>query len=70
MDQTGFRLHTLDREGQVIDGGVFEATNDFVAKFANVNGSGSGSANELFARPILRMGVPLAARARAGAPWR
>ncbi|MCC6917842.1 MAG: 2-oxoacid:acceptor oxidoreductase subunit alpha [Alphaproteobacteria bacterium] len=39
-----------------------EATNDFVVKFANVNGSGSASANELFARSILRMGVPLAAR--------
>ena len=33
--------------------------NDFVVKFANVNGSGSASANELFARAILRMGVPV-----------
>ncbi|HTQ13786.1 MAG TPA: 2-oxoacid:acceptor oxidoreductase subunit alpha [Rhizomicrobium sp.] len=39
-----------------------EATNDFVVKFANVNGSGSASANELFARSILRMGVPVASR--------
>ena len=39
-----------------------EATNDFVIKFANVNGSGSASANELFARSILRMGVPVAPR--------
>ncbi len=39
-----------------------EATNDFVIKFANVNGSGSASANELFARSILRMGVPIATR--------
>ncbi len=38
------------------------ATNDFVVKFANVNGSGSASANELFARTILRMGVPVASR--------
>ena len=38
------------------------AVNDFVVKFANVNGSGSASANELFARSILRMGVPVAAR--------
>src|SRR4051812_28638888 len=38
------------------------ATNDFVIKFANVNGSGSASANELFARSILRMGVPVAPR--------
>ncbi len=39
-----------------------EATNDFVIKFANVNGSGSASANELFARAILRMGVPVSPR--------
>jgi 2-oxoglutarate ferredoxin oxidoreductase subunit alpha len=39
-----------------------EAVNDFVIKFANVNGSGSASANELFARAILRMGVPIATR--------
>ncbi len=38
------------------------ATNDFVIKFANVNGSGSASANELFARAILRMGVPVSPR--------
>src|SRR5438270_1610342 len=36
--------------------------NDFVIKFANVNGSGSASANGLFARAILRMGVPVSAR--------
>src|SRR5512143_349456 len=39
-----------------------EATNDFVVKFANVNGSGSASANELFARAVLRMGVPVSPR--------
>jgi 2-oxoglutarate ferredoxin oxidoreductase subunit alpha len=38
------------------------ATNDFVVKFANVNGSGSASANGLFAKVILKMGVPVAAR--------
>jgi 2-oxoglutarate ferredoxin oxidoreductase subunit alpha len=38
------------------------AVNDFVVKFANVNGSGSASANSLFAKAILRMGVPVAAR--------
>ncbi|WP_337188307.1 2-oxoacid:acceptor oxidoreductase subunit alpha [Phenylobacterium sp.] len=36
--------------------------NDFVVKFANVNGSGSASANGLFARAVMRMGVPVAAR--------
>ena len=39
-----------------------ERTNDFVIKFANVNGSGSASANELFAKAILRMGVPVSPR--------
>ena len=39
-----------------------EAINDCVIKFANVNGSGSASANELFARSILRMGVPVSPR--------
>ena len=39
-----------------------EATNDFVVKFANVNGSGSASANELFARAFMRMGIPVSPR--------
>jgi 2-oxoglutarate ferredoxin oxidoreductase subunit alpha len=39
-----------------------EAINDFVIRFANVNGSGSASANEMFARAIMRMGVPVAPR--------
>src|SRR5258708_21424309 len=38
------------------------SVNDFVVRFANVNGSGSASANELFARAVLRMGVPVAPR--------
>jgi len=38
------------------------STNDFVVKFANVNGSGSASANLLFAKSVLRMGVPVATR--------
>jgi 2-oxoglutarate/2-oxoacid ferredoxin oxidoreductase subunit alpha len=39
-----------------------QSVNDFVIRFANVNGSGSASANLLFARSILRMGVPIAPR--------
>ena len=35
-----------------------EAINDFVIKFANVNGSGSASANELFSKAVMRMGAP------------
>ena len=38
------------------------SVNDFVVRFANVNGSGSASANELFGRAILRMGVPISPR--------
>ncbi|MDE2369946.1 MAG: 2-oxoacid:acceptor oxidoreductase subunit alpha [Burkholderiales bacterium] len=39
-----------------------EAVNDFVVKFANINGSGSASANELFAKAIMRMGVTVSPR--------
>src|ERR1700716_1868368 len=39
-----------------------QSVNAFVVKFANVNGSGSASANLLFAKAILRMGVPVAPR--------
>lgn len=35
------------------------AINDFVLRFANVNGTGSASANGLFARAIFRMGIPV-----------
>ncbi|NNM61246.1 MAG: 2-oxoacid:acceptor oxidoreductase subunit alpha, partial [Steroidobacteraceae bacterium] len=34
-------------------------TNDFVVKFANVNGTGSASANSLLMKSIFRMGVPV-----------
>jgi 2-oxoglutarate ferredoxin oxidoreductase subunit alpha len=33
--------------------------NDFVVRFANVNGTGSASANYLFTKAIFRMGVPV-----------
>jgi 2-oxoglutarate ferredoxin oxidoreductase subunit alpha len=36
-----------------------ESTNDFVVRFANVNGSGSASANNLFAKAIFRLGIPV-----------
>jgi 2-oxoglutarate ferredoxin oxidoreductase subunit alpha len=49
-------LQTLSR----VDG--LQRVNDFVVKFANVNGSGSASANQLFAKSVLRMGVPVAPR--------
>ncbi|SHJ14442.1 2-oxoglutarate ferredoxin oxidoreductase subunit alpha [Shimia gijangensis] len=39
-----------------------KGTNDFVVKFANVNGTGSASANHLFAKAIFRMGIPVSPR--------
>jgi 2-oxoglutarate ferredoxin oxidoreductase subunit alpha len=33
--------------------------NDFVIRFANVNGTGSASANTMFAKAIFRMGIPV-----------
>ena len=39
-----------------------ESINDFVIKFANVNGTGSASANGMFAKAIFRMGIPVSPR--------
>lgn len=39
-----------------------EGVNDFVVKFANVNGTGSASANHMFAKAIFRMGIPVSPR--------
>ncbi|NLZ18128.1 MAG: 2-oxoacid:acceptor oxidoreductase subunit alpha [Desulfobulbaceae bacterium] len=39
-----------------------ERTNDFVIRFATVNGSGSASANNLFARSLFRMGLAVSAK--------
>ncbi len=36
-----------------------EKTNDFVIRFSNVNGSGSASANNLFAKAVFRLGIPV-----------
>ncbi|HEY7775154.1 MAG TPA: 2-oxoacid:acceptor oxidoreductase family protein, partial [Kineobactrum sp.] len=36
-----------------------ESVNEFVIKFANVNGTGSASANNLFAKAVFRMGLPV-----------
>ncbi len=37
-------------------------TNDFVVRFANVNGTGSASANKFFAMSLFRMGIPMTAK--------
>ncbi|MBV9784014.1 MAG: 2-oxoacid:acceptor oxidoreductase subunit alpha [Acidisphaera sp.] len=49
-------------ERAALERAPLERINDFVVRFANVNGSGSASANRLFARAILRMGVPVTPR--------
>ena len=36
--------------------------NDMVIRFANVNGTGSASANDLFAKSVFRMGIPVSAK--------
>lgn len=36
--------------------------NDFVIRFANVNGSGSASANAMFTKALFRMGIPISTR--------
>src|SRR5699024_7568011 len=33
--------------------------NDMVVRFANVNGTGSSSANEIFSKAVFRMGIPV-----------
>jgi 2-oxoglutarate ferredoxin oxidoreductase subunit alpha len=38
---------------------TIQSVNDFVIKFANVNGTGSASANNLFAKALFRMGLPV-----------
>lgn len=38
------------------------AINDFVIRFANVNGSGSASANNLFSKAVFRLGVPVSSK--------
>ena len=39
-----------------------KATNDFVIRFANINGSGSASANNLFTKVVFRLGIPVSAK--------
>jgi len=36
--------------------------NDMIVRFANVNGTGSASANEMFARALFKMGIPVSAK--------
>ncbi len=49
-------VERIDREAAT------RSYNDFVIRFANVNGSGSASANGMFAKALFRMGIPVATR--------
>ncbi len=44
---------------QSVKNARIEAVNDFVIRFANVNGTGSASANNMFSKAVFRMGVPV-----------
>jgi 2-oxoglutarate/2-oxoacid ferredoxin oxidoreductase subunit alpha len=48
-------LQQIDQVAAGVEG--LQRVNEFVVKFANVNGSGSASANALFAKAVLRMGI-------------
>lgn len=41
---------------------VSPVINDLVIRFANVNGTGSSSANNMFAKSVFRMGIPMTAK--------
>ena len=41
---------------------MYSGINDFAIKLANVNGSGSASANGLIMQAIFRMGVPVSGK--------
>ena len=46
--------YTVNRKKKTLD-----TVNDMVVRFANVNGTGSASANNMFAKAIFRMGIPV-----------
>jgi ferredoxin len=62
MQKSSIRIpHAIDEEVSRMPSLMPDASrvNDFVIKFANVNGTGSASANSLIMKAIFRMGVPV-----------
>lgn len=55
---------TMNTDTEVGDNSASEnhLVNEFVVRFANTNGTGSASANNMFAKAILRMGIPVSAK--------
>ena len=41
-----------------------DRVNDFVIKLANVNGTGSASANNMLMKALFRMGIPVMGKVR------
>ena len=54
-----FGMGTQDNPVSGFDPGNGLKINDFVVRFANVNGTGSASANALFTKAVFRSGVPV-----------
>ena len=54
----------MNTETEINDNQAIEKhlMNEFVVRFANTNGTGSASANNMFAKAILRMGIPVSAK--------
>src|SRR5206468_1553493 len=59
--QQGRLVTTLDTAPEEVSSGVHRI-NDFAVKLANVNGTGSASANSLIMRAIFRMGIPVSGK--------
>ena len=54
-----FELNGMDELNPAARAGGKQKINDFVVRFANVNGTGSASANALFTKAVFRLGVPV-----------
>ena len=54
-----FHTDTPSTPLQIVPPPERKSLNDLVIRFANVNGTGSASANNLFAKAIFRMGIPV-----------
>lgn len=52
----------MKQRNQLVKKPAVSGVNDFVIKFANVNGTGSASANLMFAKAVFRMGIPVSPR--------
>ena len=49
----------MSQVNQALSSEQISGVNNFVVRFANTNGTGSASANNMFAKAIFRMGIPI-----------